>query len=317
MSFEDAVGVGKGTIMECRRNEVDDTFTVRVVMPSEEVYVYSNIPFHRIRGWSARPPDTSTALFVPDVELPPPPQQQQLRTTASDSFQNVMKSGGRLIEVKEFHTYSVYFRMPDGAYIHRWNISQDRLNAARHSIDIDPRFVKPKVPKHKTLESSSSPSPAGGSSKSMASLSFEDCLALGGVVVHTISHTFYSVHVQRPDGRVENFNRVSSEKFRPFLRELEKGDVRVDVAPKQFDARTVKRDRSRGVDLLAHPYARPKSIGGGTGTGPPRRAVSFPPLQQFLPPPPPPDALAFECSQDVPFSVGFESGQRGAMSMWV
>ncbi|TPX72776.1 hypothetical protein SpCBS45565_g00367 [Spizellomyces sp. 'palustris'] len=207
VSFEEAIAAG-GQVVEHRLHTRNENYSVHVHLPSNEVFIYTNISKQRLKPH----------LNVPLATLPPttrPASHHAPRApTQTETFEDVMRTGGRIVEVKKFTTFGVYLRMPDdGRVVHCWNISQDRVDAARRVMGNVLQTAPP--PPHPASTPPTSPtSPKKG--KKHQNPSFEECVAENASIVRVTPHVFYSVHVQRPNGRVENFNRVSQEKYQTW-----------------------------------------------------------------------------------------------------
>ncbi|KAJ3031746.1 hypothetical protein HDV00_008134 [Rhizophlyctis rosea] len=190
-----------------------------------------------------------------------------------DSFGTIMSRGGKIMDYKPFRTYSVWVRMPDGHIEHRWNISEERLQKCRQFItkaaDFDPQNEKRQG--RKRVEDPTFASPP---TKSPTSSALESCCAGGGVIVHYEPHVFYSAHVRRPDGRIENFNRVAAQQFDKFQHEEGRvGKTKSGGTPVPLTTSTsiepyvaagtrltaTKPQESEGIDFIAPSVSTPTS----------------------------------------------------------
>lgn len=193
----------------------NENYSVHVVLPNNEVFIYTNISKQRLKPHVKGPISTVPAP-APNPSYRASTQPRSSATsgsTGSETFEDVMRSGGQIVEVKKFTTYGVYMRMPtDGRIVHCWNISQDRVDAARRHIAIETDFTPPTKP-----HSGHSSAATSGGSKRSQNPSFEECIQQCATIVRVTPHVFYSIHVQRPNGRVENFNRVSHEKVHSHM----------------------------------------------------------------------------------------------------
>ncbi|KAJ3071421.1 hypothetical protein HK102_006446, partial [Quaeritorhiza haematococci] len=131
----------------------------------------------------------------------------------AERFDEVMRRGGKIVDYKEFTTFGAYVRMADGCVEHYWNLNEDRITTHQASLSLDPNFH----PGKETDISSGNSTPQTGISRQKSHISFEECIKHGGTIIHIRPHTFYSVSVQRPDRRVESFNRVSKNKFNRWV----------------------------------------------------------------------------------------------------
>ncbi|KAI8905378.1 hypothetical protein DFJ77DRAFT_551973 [Powellomyces hirtus] len=113
-----------------------------------------------------------------------------------ETFETAMMAGAKMVEVKRFVTYGA-------------------LDAVRDYINIDASFDP--TSRNGSHTSSATHSSDSKRTSRRTNLPFEECLKkLHGSIIHIVPHEFYSVHVKKANGKIENFNRVSPDKYKLF-----------------------------------------------------------------------------------------------------
>ncbi|KAJ3188900.1 hypothetical protein HDU85_004615 [Gaertneriomyces sp. JEL0708] len=272
MSFEEAINAG-GIITQNRMHARNENFSVKVQLPTSQIFTYTNVSRQRLQPHVA---DLPTVAPPASESRTPTTPSQTPRATARESFDDAMRAGGRICEVKQFATFGVYLQCKDGRIIHCWNISQDRLQAALS------RGVR-NVQSFPT--GTSRPTSSGNPC-------FEDCIADNATIKKTMQHVFYSVHVIKANGKVENFNRVSADKYEAWANRTESG---VPLVPPASQSPI----QSHGLMLPGATtfYGQSMSL--------PRRS-SQTHGQGFMPPPEP-----FDYVQPVPPAPMSQTNQNG------
>ncbi|KAI9100006.1 hypothetical protein DFS34DRAFT_679025 [Phlyctochytrium arcticum] len=275
VTFEEAIA-NHGRITEYREHAGNGNFSVHVESPRGEMFIYTNISRGRLsphvdgplsasavypRSSSGRritrsqTPDTHTLDALQALSPVSPlqlAQQQPARSSTprssppnADTFEAAMQEGGKIVEVKQFKTFGIYLKLDGSDKVeHCWNISMDRIDAARAYIEGElavaaaggglrraeelesnvssmekatgnSTLTSPVQQQRRQVTLRSPPTTPSRMRKSKTP-TFEELIAAHARIVRITPHIFYSVHVQRANGRVENFNRVSSEKYKKY-----------------------------------------------------------------------------------------------------
>ncbi|TPX33944.1 hypothetical protein SeMB42_g07407 [Synchytrium endobioticum] len=130
-------------------------------------------------------------------------QQQQ----SVESFETLMRKGAKILESKKYVSYNVWIVFPADGAVHQFSgISQERLEALRDAITIDSTFQAPKTTSLDDLRKR---------------YSIEDCVSHGAKVVKVDAQEFCSILLQRPEGGVDTFHRVSTKQYIAIMKEIE------------------------------------------------------------------------------------------------
>ncbi|TPX58787.1 hypothetical protein PhCBS80983_g02903 [Powellomyces hirtus] len=229
VSFEEAIDAG-AKVIQHRLHTRNDNYSVHVAAPGAKTFIYTNVSHQRLRPYVCGPlsivpvvglppsralPEASAALgkvaapaVEPSASESPTRQAKPISNnnnnnnnkstpqSRGETFETAMMAGARMVEVKRFVTYGA-------------------LDAVRDYINIDASFDP--TSRNGSHTSSATHSSDSKRTSRRTNLPFEECLKkLHGSIILIVPHEFYSVHVKKANGKIENFNRVSPDKYKLF-----------------------------------------------------------------------------------------------------
>ncbi|CAG8659531.1 9782_t:CDS:2, partial [Scutellospora calospora] len=163
-----------GVITEYHKNKRGN-YTVHVRLPSNDVETYSNISQEYFDKFK-----TDEAKEIPSPQL----KKERFR---NDSFEKVMKKGGRIEDCIKFQSFSVFVLMPEGNIEQFGNVSQELVEKYKDRTNLQPELARDKTADHTHRKGDK----------------FLTCMNQPqSTIIDIRPHPFYSVHIRTPDNTV-------------------------------------------------------------------------------------------------------------------
>ncbi|RIB08191.1 hypothetical protein C2G38_369939 [Gigaspora rosea] len=169
-----------GVITEYHKNKRGN-YTVHVKLPLNQIEVYSNIS-----------PEYFNQFKTDEAKEKLPKLNREIHR--NDSFEKIMKKGGRIEDCIKFQSNSVFVLMPEGNIEQFGNISQELIDKYKDRIHLRPELARDKTMDHTHRKGDK----------------FLTCMDQPQTTIIDIRpHPFYSVHVKTPDNTVRYFTHIS------------------------------------------------------------------------------------------------------------